>query len=185
MRKPIESFRFNPNLLTAEHLNKIEQILNGTKEDYTELFFEKLVTELDLKKESIDIFLETLGEENLKEQTVGNCSWTSPMASIFAFFVLDSFTEGLSGKKLEETILKNIKTYHQWDRFQKINSLEKMLKLNGKLEYNTDFNLINRVEGKAKEDRLLDEQLSTLMETHEIPLLTQMMSEKMSIHEAE
>jgi ankyrin repeat protein len=181
---PIEAFHYDLETLTKEHFKSINDLENKSEDDYKELIFIHLKKQLNFKKNYLDDYLEKLGSKNLCMQTVDNCTWTSSMAVIFAFFLLSeikknkkiSFEEVLKMHRL--VLKKQVKIYHLWERFQKICSLERFLKFID-IHNNSDLEIIDKIKDLAKNsnDPELIKQTADLLEANdreneEIDLIT-------------
>jgi hypothetical protein len=168
---------FDPQLLTKGDLQNIQDARNRPPEEFLELM-ERMKTKLQFLKSQKDDYLSNLSKVFLKKQTVGNCSWTSPMAGVFAFLMLDAIKEVTDvpnpNEPMPAPLEKAIEGYQNWERFQKVYSLQRMLKLIGKTEYNIDYSMIQRVSDLARADPLLDVRLTALMKKYEPQIIAEM-----------
>ena len=87
-RHPLEIYHFDPKKLNLNHLNRILKIsLYGTSLEYEQLLFEFLPKELLFKQTDLDIELQTIAS-SLPLQTVGNCSFISPITAFYAIHLI-------------------------------------------------------------------------------------------------
>lgn len=132
-RKNIEVFQFDPNALNNEVLNKISQVPYMDINSYKKLFFEELPSTLQFKQDQFEKDLEQVC--NLVPQAVGNCSWASPEAAVWAFFVLRELLDEDLGKLgqfkpiTEEQTAKfrESEKFYTWLVFNQMYNLERYL----------------------------------------------------------
>ena len=85
-RRPIEVYHFNPDNLDQEILSLIEKAKNGTSKAYKDLFFRILPEKLQFSQDKLDRQMEAAFY--FPEQTVGNCTFLSPVTAVFAFLLM-------------------------------------------------------------------------------------------------
>ncbi|HEV8052641.1 MAG TPA: ankyrin repeat domain-containing protein [Parachlamydiaceae bacterium] len=105
-RTPVVFFHFDPQKLDVDDLKKMEETeRSGDSFDYKKLFFIELPEKLAFSKKPIDVQM----EKNilLPLQTVGNCSFVSPITGVFTHRLL-SEVHGIDqhGRLLKEELEK-------------------------------------------------------------------------------
>ncbi len=140
-RKPVEFFHFDPKKLDVTDLEKIQPRFHN-KDSYEKLFFEELHSKLGLKQTAQDLKLEE-NSNLLPYQTVGNCSFVSPITAIYALRILTEMQEvDLQKRKLldempDQSILEQkIKAASNW--YQKWLSFEQMIVLERNIRSHAD-----------------------------------------------
>lgn len=182
-RHPIEIYHFEESAFNLKILEAISSASTGNREEYKKLFFDdkdpsSLPSRLKLRKKSLDKKLEEMID--LSNQTVGNCSWVSPITGIYAFFLLENIIGEKEGKLLAELPIQNkisekfqqaTHCYDTWHAFEQIASLEQMMKLlpEGKSPFKFDHELFQEALKKAHQldlDPILSEKLRILTDTY-------------------
>jgi ankyrin repeat protein len=172
---PIEAFHYDLEALTVEHLKILNNLKGKSEDEYKEFIFIHFSNQLNLIKNSFDLYLEKLGSKNLCMQTVDNCSWTSSMAVIFAFFLFSEIKKNkkLSLEEISKThkllLKKQVKIYHIWEKFQRIYSLERFLKFMDTAN-NSDLEIIDKIKNIVKKSNnpQLIKQTTDLLEANHI-----------------
>jgi len=134
-RKNIEVYQFDPTKFDEKIFNMISTSTSQGVQFYQQLFFRALPPKLDFKQEKFEKDLEQVC--NLASQVIGNCTWASPEAAIWAFFVLrdllgnESGTLGPSKPITEEETakFKESKKFYTWLVFNQMYNLERYLGL--------------------------------------------------------
>jgi ankyrin repeat protein len=85
-RRPMDCFHFNPNKLDLNILNKIKSSNEKKSKDYKKLYFDELPKNLDFLKNDFDLTIEKTYP--FAPQSVGNCSYVSPITSICAAMII-------------------------------------------------------------------------------------------------
>lgn len=155
---PIQFLRYDQKSLTVEIINsfrKMKVMGGSTYEQYRDLFWNELPKKLSFTRTPLDDSLE-IATSSLSFQTVDNCSWVSSITGVYAFLLL----KGVRGEKdgqllndipnnLPEAIEPQVDLYRKWIAFEQISSLEQMMKLVGKSDYEPDHALIQSAMIKA------------------------------------
>lgn len=191
-RKPIEYFTFDLQKFEIDVLRKILSLDKGTQEEYEKLLFEILPAKLKFVKTDVDALLEE-NSKSLTPQSVGNCSFVSPVTSIFAARMLnDTYGTNENGELLSkhqhkgshkaalsnETVnilsenMEKAKSWFQtWLPFEQITILERSIMplQDEKQHFEPDHVLIQRSLCKAhllQLDKLSSTRLSDLTEIY-------------------
>lgn len=156
---PIQVHHFDPNLLDANMLRQIEKTArSGSMEDYEQLVLQELPILLNFSQTLLDMRLQKASP--LPDQTVGNCSFVSPLTSIYAFLLLanvrginedGSIGEGQLDSKVRDRIIKSTLSYQTWLALQQIRMLERAIEPleRGTATFEPDHPLIMKALRKA------------------------------------
>lgn len=175
---PADFNHINPQGLTVEIIDKIRDI-NRSQDAYVDLFFEELPEKLDLtvNRKLLDDKLESEASP-LPEQTLGNCSWISPITGVYAYLALSGILGEENGKILdrpqanfEDTLKDKVHLYRTWLGFEQVSSLEKLISRIEKSSIVPDHALIQSALRKAyflnlDQDKVLQQKLFNLTDRY-------------------
>lgn len=130
---PILAFKFDPQKLDLEALRMMEEVSTKNYKDYEQLFFKKLKTKLNLVSISREF---NVASRNLfPRQTVGNCSYVSPITGVYAMMLLkEMYGVDDEGRLLGQTtspatpkehIQKTMQRFQTWLAFHQLQVLER------------------------------------------------------------
>jgi len=114
-RRPLEIYDFNPQKFDKSVLEDIENARSEWDLGYKKLFFETLPKKLEFSQSDFDRQLESANF--LPNQTVGNCSFASPITSIYAGLLLSCQDEADRAHALFQT----------WFGFEQLTILERLI----------------------------------------------------------
>jgi hypothetical protein len=124
-RKPIEAYHFDRAKLEMQDLQAIEKVkVDGTHEDYANLFFKVLVEKWGFIETALD--KELMKDNPLPHQTVGNCTFVSPVTAMYALLLLDEMKKGKidinapDRAAFDQIKKKSIIAYQTWLGFQQM-----------------------------------------------------------------
>jgi hypothetical protein len=125
-RVPVDMYHFDQTQLTPEILEEINNVrLSGSEEDYKRLIFTTLPKELTLTKTADDQLLEKASV--LPYQKVGNCSYVSPITSVYALLLLSTLDLKKTSGHPETMATEALTKYMKWLGFQQIKILERLI----------------------------------------------------------
>lgn len=133
--KPIEVFRYDPIFFDEATIVSILDIKTQEANGFKKLFFETLPSKLKFEQGEFEKKLEDACK--LPDQTVGNCSWTSAEAAVWAFLMLGALKKGCDGRLNSDKILNKdvfntiveakYNKFSAWVYFNQIYHLERYL----------------------------------------------------------
>ncbi len=137
-RRPIEVYHFDPLLLNPGILNAIDIVKRRPSNVYKELFFKELPKVLKFSQDTLDRQMEKAFY--FPDQSVGNCSFVSPVTAVFAFMLMETargmdeqghLLPEVSGKDKipREQIIKTVAAYQIWLSDLQLGFLEKNIDL--------------------------------------------------------
>jgi hypothetical protein len=123
---PIKAYKFNPQKLTAEVIETLQQCANQSGEEYLNLFFRELPNTLELRADSETALLQK--ECKLPMQTVGNCSWTNPEAAVWALIQLHEIDKWKAENNLDAFQSSTAdRSFAAWKIHTQLYNLEKLI----------------------------------------------------------
>lgn len=136
-RKPVDAFHFDPLKMNEEILNEIESLPLTNGSGYNQLFFTKLYKELSFDQNDVD---QKMNEINiLPLQTMGNCTFISPVTAVYTFILLSSLRgineKGQLSSNLPQTEVQwnevaqtTLNAYQTWLAHVQLSFLERVIK---------------------------------------------------------
>lgn len=110
-RKVVEVYRYKGQL-DSEILDKIKNVSEEPSYSYRKLFFDELPNTLEfIPQEGFEKSFEDHCNTAIGLQTVGNCTWASPEAGVFAFLTLFNLLSDDNGQLDEKIVPDSI--HHQ------------------------------------------------------------------------
>lgn len=121
----LDVYHFDPKKMNAEILDKIAEIsVIGSIQTYKNYFSEKLPKILSFAQNTLDLEFEKANP--LTNQTVGNCSFFSPLAAIYAFLLISGVDP--EAKNLPAGYPKKaMSAYSTWLAFQQLRILNRLI----------------------------------------------------------
>lgn len=124
----IDIYHFDPQKIDIRTLMRINMInAGGSLENYERLISEFLPDELDLYKTEDDELIQAWSE--FPDQTVGNCSFVSPITSVYALLLFSTLgrTSPVNEAELEPLVTATVEKYQKWLGFLQITILERLI----------------------------------------------------------
>jgi hypothetical protein len=126
--KAVDIYRYDPKKLDLRTFIIINMVkLTGGLEDYERLISEILPDNLNLSKTEYEEELEA--RSGLDFQTIGNCSFISPITSVFAFLLFSNLKKTPPASEVELDALQGmtVEKYAKWLEFLQLTILERLI----------------------------------------------------------
>jgi ankyrin repeat protein len=164
-RRPVELYHYDPSMLTPELINKIQDLSVSSSDEFCDFFFIQLKSLLSL--ESSESLKEIERHCPLEPQIVGNCSWTSIEAVIWAQFQFAAQRIELGSDRVDILEYAN-SVYIHWQLFVTVIQVENYLESlkEQKLLYEkkllSSFQKLWRMQNNPKIDKKLRQRIFEL-----------------------
>lgn len=132
-RRPVEIYQFDPESFTIDILKSILETQRRGDCNYINFFHEVLPLKLHFISRPIDDYIEN--SLNLKNQTVGNCSWKNSTISFYMLLILERLIDENilnNGEQINEVRIKQIikeqeQVFYQWLFYEVSFTLRKLV----------------------------------------------------------